>query len=109
MGFAASSDAHLHIPAFQFELGDALIDNQIYEFFQFFLIHRMRPNRSPKPRLLYTPGREVVLDLNGSELLVPGGKHFASFLGHQDHVFDANSPLSGQIHSRLDCDHHARL
>jgi len=30
---------HLHIAAFEFELGDVLLDQKLYELFNFFLIH----------------------------------------------------------------------
>ena len=38
---APALDVHLHVAAFEFELGDVLLNQQVDEFFNFFLIHRM--------------------------------------------------------------------
>ena len=46
----ATFDPNFHIPAFQFELGDAFVDDQIYKFFEFFLIHSYAVGRFPPAR-----------------------------------------------------------
>jgi hypothetical protein len=46
---------HLHVSAFEFELGDVLLDQKLYEFFDFFLVHVMY-------------GRKVVLRVVGPDI-----------------------------------------
>ena len=108
MGFAASLDPNLYIAALEFELGDIFLDKKFDELFEFFLIHSLRPNGCPNVLIhRERAGAEVVLDLNDYQFLVARLQHFATLLGHQDHVFDANAPLPGQIYTWLDGDHHA--
>ena len=38
----ATLDPHLHIAAFQLKLGDIFFDQELDEFFQFFLVHGLR-------------------------------------------------------------------
>ena len=38
-GIARALNAHFHIAAFQFKLGDVFLDQEINEFFELFLIH----------------------------------------------------------------------
>ena len=61
MRFAGPFHADLDVATLEFELGDVLLDQKLYEFFELFLIHRVRSNRCPTCvfRIWSTLGRRL--------------------------------------------------
>src|SRR5438270_7821592 len=53
--------------------------------------------------------RAIRLNSERQQIFGTGGQNFVTCLRDHDSVFDAHSPLAGEVNSRLDCNDHCRL
>ena len=105
-------DVQLHIAAFHLELGNVLLHQQLDQFFDFFLIHRI-----PFGRMITGPSLEHSARFGRTTptMLLFRSSSFVTGVS-TSHPFSVTTtmssmrmpPLPGHVNSRLNRDHHAR-